>query len=392
MINVVGAGFSGLVTAYNLTKQGLKVTVFERDKRAGGLISTERTPFGLVETAANAIVNSPAVEELFDDLRLEMLPSKRESRARYIFSKGRLKRWPLSIDGSVRMLAGLPFILQKSNKAKPKPLETVGDWSRRVLGEQAAKFLVAPALQGIYAGNPEEMSASLIFDRFFQEATSERPKIRGSVAPSNGMGQLIQKLEEYLIRNGVEIQYGQTLSAESVTRPTVFCGSAKAASQWLKPVEVVASQKLSQIELLPITTITIFMALRVTDTIGFGMLFPRGEGVEALGVLFNNHIFDNRSPVRSETWIYRGIDIGLEHVIKDREFSLRQETRPSEFRIQRWPEAIPHYTLQLEKTLNDGLILPKNIYLMGNYLGDIGLARILERSKKQALKIKETGF
>ena len=57
-INVVGAGFSGLTTAYFLTKCGFKVRVFEKTDRAGGLIRTIRSAHGLVETAANGLLNS----------------------------------------------------------------------------------------------------------------------------------------------------------------------------------------------------------------------------------------------------------------------------------------------------------------------------------------------
>ncbi|MGZ4989027.1 MAG: FAD-dependent oxidoreductase, partial [Limisphaerales bacterium] len=39
-VKVVGAGFSGLATAYFLTKHGFKVQVFEKSARAGGLIRT----------------------------------------------------------------------------------------------------------------------------------------------------------------------------------------------------------------------------------------------------------------------------------------------------------------------------------------------------------------
>jgi len=47
-INVAGAGFSGLVTAYFLTKAGRAVRIFERKDRAGGLIQTIRTEHCLV--------------------------------------------------------------------------------------------------------------------------------------------------------------------------------------------------------------------------------------------------------------------------------------------------------------------------------------------------------
>ncbi|PYS44877.1 MAG: hypothetical protein DMF71_01990 [Acidobacteria bacterium] len=48
-ITVVGAGFSGLVTAYYLVKAGEHVRVLEKSSRAGGLLQTIHTEHGLVE-------------------------------------------------------------------------------------------------------------------------------------------------------------------------------------------------------------------------------------------------------------------------------------------------------------------------------------------------------
>ena len=55
-IKVVGAGFSGLTTAYFLVKRGFKVQIIEKTSRAGGLIETLQTEHGLVEKAANGIL------------------------------------------------------------------------------------------------------------------------------------------------------------------------------------------------------------------------------------------------------------------------------------------------------------------------------------------------
>jgi oxygen-dependent protoporphyrinogen oxidase len=50
----------------------------------------------------------------------------------------------------------------------------------------------------------------------------------------------------------------------------------------------------------------------------------------------------------------------------------------------RWPAALPHYDLALERTLAGLPPLPPRVRLAGNYLGGIGLARILDRSARVA--------
>ena len=55
--------------------------------------------------------------------------------------------------------------------------------------------------------------------------------------------------------------------------------------------------------------------------------------------------------------------------------------------ITRWPQALPHYTLALERALTTMPTLPKHLALVGNYLGQIGLAKIIERAYRVATQI-----
>jgi protoporphyrinogen oxidase len=48
--------------------------------------------------------------------------------------------------------------------------------------------------------------------------------------------------------------------------------------------------------------------------------------------------------------------------------------------VTRWPNALPHYSIEFEKALTTLPAPPDNIALVGNYLGRIGLAKILERA------------
>ena len=160
-ITVVGAGFSGLTTAYFLTKQGHKVRIVERTDRAGGLIRTIRTPHGLVETAANGLLNSTRLEAMCADLEVPLLPTRKEGRRRFIF-RGKPKQVPLTLSDIGRM--ALRFGVS-ARTLRPRQFETIADWGRRVIGPGATDYLLTPALGGIYAGDPERLSASLIFGR-----------------------------------------------------------------------------------------------------------------------------------------------------------------------------------------------------------------------------------
>src|SRR2546430_11075038 len=93
-ITVVGAGFSGLATAYFLTKHGFTVRSGEKADRAGGLIRTIRKEHGLVETAANGLLSSARLEAMCADIGVPLVAARREARRRFIY-RGKPKQLPL---------------------------------------------------------------------------------------------------------------------------------------------------------------------------------------------------------------------------------------------------------------------------------------------------------
>ena len=69
---------------------------------------------------------------------------------------------PLSPGEALRIPFGL---IRNATAVRPKPFETIADWGRRVLGKGTTEYLLVPALGGIYAGDQNRLSASLIFGR-----------------------------------------------------------------------------------------------------------------------------------------------------------------------------------------------------------------------------------
>ena len=302
-VKVVGAGFSGLVTAYYLVKEGFKVQVVEKSSRAGGLIQTIKTPHGPVETAANGIRNSVRLEAMCADIGVRLQGTRREARARFIF-RGRPKRFPLGSSDILKL--GFRFA-SSATSLRPRPFEAIADWGRRVVGGGATDYFLAPALGGIYAGDPNRLSASLIFGQaslpaHLQTTRPARPKLHGTVAPPKGMRQLLDGLSNYLQSAGVEFVFNHDKKLAG-DEPAVVCTSAGAAAECLADVVPQLSESLRQIEMMPVVTATCQYDPAAAKLTGFGCLFPRNEGFRARGVLFNECIFEGRGPAHSETWI-----------------------------------------------------------------------------------------
>ncbi|MCC5816279.1 MAG: NAD(P)-binding protein, partial [Leptospira sp.] len=143
-ILIIGGGISGLVSAYSELKKGNQVTLKEEKDRLGGMLHTLTTPYGLVETAANGLLNSAKVEQLIEDLGLQITYHNKASKRRYFYINGKLRRLPISWKSGIRGLAGFFF-----KNAKPLDEETMEEWSNRIFGEEITYNLIEPALGGI---------------------------------------------------------------------------------------------------------------------------------------------------------------------------------------------------------------------------------------------------
>lgn len=394
-VHIVGGGFSGLTLAWYLAKAGADVEIHERSSRLGGLLGTRQTPHGMVETAANALILTPAVQDLFRELRLPLVPALKSSNRRY-FWRGHLRQWPLGLFESICFGIQLitSFVFGRKN-LPPLAQETVHSWGLRHLTAAATDFLLAPALQGIYAGDIKKLSATLILGPLFQK----RKKYRGLATCEKGMQQLIDALEVDLQSKGVKVYLNSKFSiSQDLKDITVLACSPSAAAQFLETSHPDLSKTLREIQMSPLVTVTVFFKASQIRKVGFGCLIPRGQSLRTLGVLMNSYIFPNRSRTYNETFILGG---GTDpEIVELSDEELKQRIREERLKIfgdeleilhceiTRWPQALPHYDLNLEKLLPK-IKAPARLYLHGNYLGGIGLSKILGRSQQLAEEIQK---
>jgi oxygen-dependent protoporphyrinogen oxidase len=386
---VIGAGLSGLVAAWHLAERGFPVTVFEQAAEPGGLIRTRQTPDGIVETAANAFVWDDTVASWFQRLGLHPefpLPS---SRRRFIFRKGRPRRWPLSPAESMGLVARVSAAaLTRSTSARGA--ESLSEWGHRVIGDAATRWLLAPATQGIYGAPPDELSARAIFG-------GRRRGKRRLAAPPQGMKQFVDGLYARLRDRGVRFEFNTPVDSVDDRCPTIVCTNAPAAARLIAPHASGLSHAVAAVRVAPLVTVTMFFEPHPADLRGFGILFPADAGVHALGVLHNSDIFAGRSADRSETWIVGDRGIGMTTwpddrlraaLADDRRLVTGREALPKSVYITRWPQAIPVYDAAILALKNGQPSLPPWLSLTGNYLGRIGVAALLEQAEAAATRVR----
>jgi oxygen-dependent protoporphyrinogen oxidase len=204
------------------------------------------------------------------------------------------------------------------------------------------------------------------------------------------MEDLIQALRRNAEARGVRFRLGARFEWGSAPGPVVLCVSAADAADILQGAAARAAGALASIRMLPLLTANLFFPPAEGTLKGFGVLFSPRERFRALGVVFGGHLFERGSPAHAETWILGGaLDPGalelsdqqiLDLLAADRLRLFGRERAPLACYLNRRPRALPHYDLGLEALLRDRLELPPGVHLVGNYLGGIGLARILDRA------------
>jgi len=323
------------------------------------------------------------------------------NRPGYIY-RGRPRRWPLGVSESIG-LAARYAAATVGGRRRPRPLESVEDWSTRVLGRQSAPWLVGPFLQGRYAGDPARLSASLLFGDAGLKARAAHTSPRtdsgtatGIVSPAEGMQQLIDALACRLRKSGVLIRLNTDARVNGST-PSVICTAARDAAVILREVAPKASEALSTIDMLPLIRITAFYPGEQAPLGGRGILFPRASGIRALGAVFNTNLFPDRKGEYSESWIYGGaadravMDLSDDELgaamDRDRRVALGRGQPPASRWIYRWQAGLPYYDLQLETVLSRGIDLPDGIFLAGNYVGGIGVPMLLEQAAATADRV-----
>jgi oxygen-dependent protoporphyrinogen oxidase len=392
-IHIIGAGFSGLTIAYYLNKYGFNnITIFEKNEKAGGLISTTKTEYGLVESAANTIILNQYLADLLKDIELSPQYPLKESRKRYIYNSGKFKKWPLSINDTLIFAKGLLKLAVNKKKYKPVKNQTIFNWALKVFNRNIANILITPGLQGIYASDGKELSSSLILNKFFSNQKDKKAKSQGVISFTAGMESLPNKLTKYLTSNGVLFNYNNRKNKINTNTLTIIATSLNDA----KDLHSEILCKFEKVPLKDITTTTLFFNQNRHLVPGFGVLYPRDQDVVSLGSLMNDKIFSGRSiKSSSETWIIQNnkesdYDI-VEQILKDRNTIIKRSEVPIKHFVKTWNGAFPLYGLELEQALSkEDKLSNEDIFLTGNYLGQLGLSGILAYNYKLAKSLRQT--
>ncbi len=326
-IAVVGGGISGLGTAFVMGRRipGAEIDVFEKDTTPGGTIASYRNDGFLMETGPNGFLSGkPTTLKIVDMLEKEdtLLPANSKAEKRMIIKRGRLVTLPdtplkfftssiLSFGGKLRIMKE-PFVKKKTGNDD----ETIADFGRRRLGEQAVTWMLDPMVSGVFAGNVDKLSLASCFPRIHElemeygSLIKAMLKLRSKKAsPSgrltsfeNGMGQLI----EMMVLSGTFNLHRDAEIREIRKESDGFhldhgCGSydavilavpAYSLAEMSVPGLEDIKEDLASVPYPPMAVVPFAVKKGIVD--GFGFLIPSVEKRGILGALYSSGIFPNR--------------------------------------------------------------------------------------------------
>jgi oxygen-dependent protoporphyrinogen oxidase len=210
------------------------------------------------------------------------------------------------------------------------------------------------------------------------------------------MSALMNRLVERLAQRDVLITFGERVEALDPAVPTVVATSARAASALVAPHAPRLGASLASLPMTTLALSTAFFRPDDRDLHGFGVLFPRGCGVEALGVRFDSDIFpEDQRKWRVETWITR-LDSPTGNACDsstlwpsaaaDRRVVTGRTDEPVAVVTSCGWQALPLYgsgVLEIQRQLTD---LPPWLALAGNYMGRLGASKLLDVAGEAAAR------
>jgi len=449
---IVGAGLTGLTTAYELKKKGFSILLLEKEARYGGFIQSERRNGFLIEKGPNSgVFSNPHVAELLDELHhsIELEQANDLVKNRFILKEGTWQKLPLNIKDAIwsplfSTADKFNLLLEPFRPRGKQPDETLATMITRRMGESFLDYAIDPFIGGIYAGDPsklipkyalpkmyalEQNHGSLIRTMFAKAFTkkSDRDKraTRAIYSCKGGIDKITTALYNSIDEKDIH------LSAEDVKVLPNDSGYEVSFTQNGEPCSVKATQVISTVQghlvhsifpslndelLTPLANTQYARIVEISlgfnnwcgmELNGFGGLIPFKENRELLGVLFLSSCFKDRAPENGAllTAFVGGVrndhlcDLSDDEImaILNRELSellQLKEFKPDLVHIGRHNKAIPQYDKDHGKRLHCIDTIQKEnpgFYILGNGKDGIGMSDRIQQARQfvQSISKKE---
>lgn len=447
-ILVIGAGISGLTTAYLLSKKGFDVTILEKNNSVGGSIESMVENGFLFDRGPNsALETTPVIAQLICELELEheLLYASKQANKRYILRDNKLHSLPMSPQGLIKTklfsgkaklrLMAEPFI----GRSNDGYYQSLAEFVKRRLGQEFLDYAINPFVAGVYAGRPEDLSVKTAFPKLYAleekygglivgtiRSIRERKK-RAEVAKQSakmlsfksGMIALPNAIEKYFgdrvllssevtsvdkTDNGFAVSYQQRGTINKLNCDAVLSTiPSYSATDLFAKFDKNFKTHSDAIYYPPVLVYYLVYDRRSIkqDLDGFGFLIPAKENKSFLGALWSSVIFSDRTDeTRAAFTLFIGGSRNPEFVKEDRGSLLTKVRKEFEalmgitanpvFTSERfWEKAIPQYNLgyiEHERFFDDFEKRNPGLFISGNFRGGISVGDCIKNAELVANK------
>ncbi len=449
-IVVLGAGISGLTTAYLLNKEGYDITVLEKKNEVGGSMESVFENGYMFDRGPNSgLDTTPLIGQLVEELGLqnEIVYANKIGNKRYILRDNQLHPLPMSppsfiktklFSGGAKLrLFVEPFI----GRSDDGYYQSIADFVKRRLGREFLDYAINPFVAGVYAGNPEELSVKSAFPKLYAleekygglivgsiKSMKERKKRAEKSKQSarmfsffNGMQVLpkaiAESLGEKVIKSaevnsivkensGYKISYSNNGTAKEIECDILLSAiPAYSAADLFRPMDENLAKHFEQIYYPPVLVLLLSYDKTVIKQPldGFGFLIPAKEKKSFLGAIWSSVLFPNRSEEgRAAFTIFVGGARNPEIGNIDKEILFKKVK--SEFEgimgiigepvftsYRYWAKSIPQYNIgyiEHENYFDEFEKRNHGIVIGGNYRGGISVGDCIKNSEILVTKIK----
>jgi len=452
---IVGGGISGLAAAHRLIEynkraaQPFEILLFEAGSRLGGTIHTHKRDGFLLEGGPDSFISEkPEGVELAKRVGLDgdLIETNDAHRRSFVVRNGRLRPtpegfqllapsrlWPFvtsdifSWPGKARI--ALDLVLPRRAGVNGTDDESLAEFVRRRLGQEALERMAQPMVGGIYTADPERLSLRATMPRFLEMERESRSLIlamwragrkqsahlaRGTsgaryslfLSFKEGMQTLTDRLAARMPDGTVRLQtkvgsisfdaasksWQVHVSGQETVNANAVCLALPAyrAANLLRSLDASLAAELDAIEYA--STATVNLAYRRAEIPhpldGFGFVVPFIERRATLACTFSSVKFAGRAP---ESHVLLRAFVG--GALQPEMFALDEEAmtravgddlrdllgieRPPLFaHVEKWPKSMAQYHLghveRVERIRRRLLDFP-TLQLAGNAYGGAGI-------------------
>ncbi len=215
-IAIVGGGLTGLAVAYALSRENVRVTIFEKEKIPGGLASAFDMQGVLLDKYYHHIFESHSeLIEILKNLGIQDRLFFKKTRMAYYSNnelypldtpRDLLNFKPLSLLQRIRLGYHLTLLLLQRDEKK---FDAIGaqDYLTQHFGSRIFSLFWEPLLKNKFGDFSSRVSAAWLWDRIKSRSSRDKRQASGALGYLDGGFQiLVNRLSEEIIHNTGEIK------------------------------------------------------------------------------------------------------------------------------------------------------------------------------------------